>query len=88
MSCIAAFGEVMLRLCPPGKKRFAQSFPGSIEATFNYNGKDLVISVPSVPYARNYKTNIIGTLFTGPAKFNVVVVPGFVDTFEEEIINQ
>ena len=32
--CIAAFGEVMLRLCPPGKKRFAQSFPGSIEATF------------------------------------------------------
>ena len=67
---------------------YNSNFYGSIEATFNYNGKDLVISVPSVPYARNYKTNIIGTLFTGPAKFNVVVVPGFVDEFEKEISNQ
>ncbi|MBR0457854.1 MAG: sugar kinase [Victivallales bacterium] len=31
---IAAFGEVMIRLCPPGKKRFAQVFPGELEATF------------------------------------------------------
>lgn len=67
---------------------YNSNFYGSIEATFNYNGKDLVISVPSVPYARNYKTNIIGTLFTGPAKFNVVILPGFVDEFEKEISNQ
>ena len=67
---------------------YNSNFYGSIDATFNYNGKDLVISVPSVPYARNYKTNIIGTLFTGPAKFNVIVVPGFVDTLEKEIVNQ
>ena len=66
---------------------YNSNFYGSIEATFNYNGKDLVINVPSVPYARNYKTNIIGSLFTGPAKFNVVVVPGFVDTLEKEISN-
>lgn len=66
---------------------YNSNFYGSIEATFNYNGKDLVVSVPSVPYARNYKTNIIGTLFTGPAKFHVVVVPGFVDTLEKEISN-
>ena len=26
--CIAGFGEVMLRLCPPGVKRFAQALPG------------------------------------------------------------
>lgn len=67
---------------------YNSNFYGSIEATFNYNGKDLIVSVPSVPYARNYKTNIIGTLFTGPAKFNVVVVPGFVDTLDKEIVNQ
>ncbi len=31
---IAGFGEVMLRLCPAGKKRFAQVLPGQLEATF------------------------------------------------------
>ena len=31
---IAGFGEVMLRLCPPGKKRFAQSLPGMLDATY------------------------------------------------------
>ena len=25
--CVAGFGEVMLRLCPPGKMRFAQALP-------------------------------------------------------------
>lgn len=50
---------------------------GDIEATFNYNGSDLKVTIPSVPYRRNFKTNILGTLFTGPAKFNVVILPGF-----------
>ena len=50
---------------------------GDIEATFHYNGCDLDVSIPSVPYRRNYRTNILGTIFTGPAKFNVEVVPGF-----------
>ena len=49
----------------------------NIRATFNYNGENLKIDVPNVPYKRNYKTNILGTLFTGPAKFNVVIVPDF-----------
>lgn len=43
--CIAAFGEVMLRLCPPGKKRFAQSFPGSIEATFGGGEANVCASI-------------------------------------------
>ena len=67
---------------------YKSNFYSSIEATFNYNGKDLLINVPSVPYARNYKTNIIGSLFTGPAKFNVVILPGFMDEFEHVISNQ
>ncbi|MFA6716927.1 MAG: sugar kinase [Victivallales bacterium] len=31
---ILGFGEVMLRLCPPGFKRFRQVLPGTLEATF------------------------------------------------------
>jgi len=34
MNLIAAFGEVMLRLGPQGKRRLAQSLPGTLEATF------------------------------------------------------
>ncbi len=34
MNVIAAFGEVMLRLGPPEKRRLAQSLPGTLEATF------------------------------------------------------
>ncbi|MGI5869207.1 MAG: sugar kinase [Kiritimatiellia bacterium] len=32
--CIAGFGEIMLRLSPPGALRFPQSLPGTLEATF------------------------------------------------------
>ena len=49
----------------------------NIHATFHYNGQDLVFDVPNVPYKRNYKTNILGNLFTESAKFNVVVVPEY-----------
>ncbi len=31
---VLAFGEIMLRLCPPGFKRLRQCLPGSLEATF------------------------------------------------------
>lgn len=49
----------------------------NLRATFRYNEQDLTIDVPNVPYKRNYRTNILGTLFTGPAKFNVVIVPQY-----------
>ena len=51
----------------------------NLRATFRYNEQDLTIDVPNVPYKRNYRTNILGTLFTGPAKFNVVIVPQYYD---------
>ena len=50
---------------------------GDFIATFNYNNLDLPVKITSVPYRRNFKTNILGTIFTGPATFNVVVVPGY-----------
>lgn len=52
---------------------------------FNYNNKDLDIDVPSVPYARNYKTNIVGNFFTDDAEFEVVIAPMFEE--EDEIYN-
>jgi hypothetical protein len=55
----------------------------NIHATFHYNGQDLVFDVPNVPYKRNFKTNIIGNLFTENAKFNVVVLP---DYFTPDIV--
>ena len=54
--CIAAFGEVMLRLCPPGKKRFAQSFPGSIEATFGGGEANVCASIAMLGGSCRYLT--------------------------------
>ena len=61
----------------------AEATINNIHATFHYNGQDLTFDVPNVPYKRNYKTNIIGNLFTENAKFNVVVVP---DYFTPDIV--
>ena len=55
----------------------AEATINNIHATFHYNGQDLTFDVPNVPYKRNYKTNILGNLFTESAKFNVVVVPEY-----------
>lgn len=71
----------------------AESTINNIHATFHYNGQDLTFDVPNVPYKRNFKTNIVGNLFTGAAKFNVVVVPEYagadivVDLDELEALN-
>ena len=43
--CIAGFGEVMLRLCPPGKNRFAQALPGRLQATFGGGEANVCASV-------------------------------------------
>ena len=55
-SCIAAFGEVMLRLCPPGKKRFSQSFPGSVEATFGGGEANVCASLAMLGASCRYLT--------------------------------
>ena len=57
----------------------------NIHATFTYNGKDLVVDVPNVPYRRNYKTNILGNIFTGHAQFNVVIMPDYTDTYVRDL---
>lgn len=49
----------------------------NVSATFSYNGKDVTVDVPNVPYQRNFRTNIVGTLFTSEVDLDIVVVPAF-----------
>ena len=43
--CVPGFGEVMLRLCPAGKSRFAQPLPGAWQATFGGGEANVCASV-------------------------------------------
>lgn len=54
--CIAGFGEVMLRLCPQGKKRFAQAFPGQLEATFGGGEANVCASISMLGMKSRYLT--------------------------------
>jgi hypothetical protein len=47
----------------------------SVTGIFTYNKAKVVIPVENVPYQRNYRTNIIGEFFTGPAHFVVEIIP-------------
>ena len=60
-----------------GKVVVAQSELANVTATFAYNGKDLQVAVPNVPFQRNFRTNIVGTFFTGEATFNIIVDENF-----------
>ena len=53
---IAGFGEVMLRLCPPGKMRFAQAFPGTLEATFGGGEANVCASLAILGLKSRYLT--------------------------------
>jgi hypothetical protein len=43
----------------------------------NRNDSKLVIEVDNVPYQRNFRTNIIGSLFTSDVEVKIVVDPAF-----------
>lgn len=47
----------------------------NVTGTFYYNNDNIVISVPNVPFRRNYRTNIIGRFFSGDVQFNVEIKP-------------
>lgn len=56
MTVIAGFGEVMLRLCPEGKKRFAQVIPGELQATFGGGEANVCVSVAMLGGNSRYLT--------------------------------
>ena len=53
---IAAFGEVMLRLAPAGKMRFAQVLPGSLEATYGGGEANVCASISMMGGKARYLT--------------------------------
>ncbi len=57
-----------------------------VDVDYTINGIDGVtdaktVSLTGVPVQRNYRTNLYGSLFTTSASFNVEIVPGFVDDY-------
>ncbi len=54
--CIAGFGEVMMRICPPGKKRFRQSLPGPAEITYGGGEANVCASVAMLGGDSRYLT--------------------------------
>ncbi|MBR2626105.1 MAG: sugar kinase [Lentisphaeria bacterium] len=54
--CIAGFGEVMLRICPPGVKRFAQAFPGTLESSFGGGEANVCASIAILGGKSRYLT--------------------------------
>ena len=73
MNLIAAFGEVMLRLAPQGKRRLAQALPGTLEATFGGSEANVCASLamfgtpcrfltalPDTPPARAFAAQLRG----------------------------
>jgi 2-dehydro-3-deoxygluconokinase len=53
---ILAFGEVMLRLCPPGFERFRQALPGDLVATFGGGEANVSASLAFYGEAVRYLT--------------------------------
>lgn len=47
----------------------------ALKGTFNYNDDKVVVEVPNVPFRRNYRTNIFGSLFTDDAVFQIEIKP-------------
>ena len=54
--CIAGFGEVMLRLSPPERKRFGQSLPGTLNATFGGGEANVCASLAMLGTSSRYLT--------------------------------
>ena len=65
----AGFGEIMLRLCPEGKKRFSQVLPGRLEATYGGGEANVCASVAMLGCRSRYLTalpdNAIARACTG-----------------------
>ena len=54
--CIAGFGEIMLRLSPPGALRLPQVLPGTLEATFGGGEANVCASVALLGGKSRYLT--------------------------------
>lgn len=51
-----------------------------VDATFETSLGTVAHSINSVPVQKNYRTNIVGDIFTNDSKFIIEIVPGFKDS--------
>ncbi len=49
------------------------------------NDIDVTCTVKNVPFARNYRTNIYGSLLTVPAVYNIIIVPNYTDEYNADL---
>ena len=57
----------------------------NVTGYFNYNNTTLSVNVNTVPYRRNYRTNIYGDIFTDDAELVVKIVNDFYkDDYKKE----
>lgn len=68
----AGFGEIMLRLCPPGKKRFAQALPGELDATFGGGEANVCVSIAQLGGSSRYLTALPSNPITKALCANLV----------------
>lgn len=59
----------------------------TVSATFNTNIGPVTHNVPNVPLKMNYRTNIVGDLFTSTSSLKIVVDPDFNKTDENINVN-
>jgi hypothetical protein len=52
-----------------------QNMPKDLTATFIHDSDEIVVTVPNVPYCANYRTNILGFLFTEKLITEIEVKP-------------
>jgi len=54
----------------------------NIKATFTYtnNNEKVIVNVPNVPYQRNFRTNIVGNMFTTDVDLNIIIDPEFYES--------
>ena len=68
-----------------GKVVINRSEVNDMVVTFAYNGSNVAIDVPNVPYQRNFRTNLVGNFFTGEASIDVIIDNSFLTP--DEIVN-
>ena len=61
----------------PKEKSTINEITGSFVHKGNNDKSALKKYVPNVPFCQNFKTNILGQIFTGGNTFNVIIEPGF-----------
>ena len=55
----------------------ANSKLAEVKGIFEYNGTSAEVSVPNVSYQKNYRTNIVGNLFTNDVNLNIIIDENF-----------